>query len=238
MISEKAIIDMANKLQTTELNVLREYFQHSFLSGFYRLEESGSIFFKGGTALRLIYKSPRFSEDLDFSANTYSISKIEDAVLGALMEVGRENIETDISDAKKTSGGYLASILFGKNPGLSIKIEISLREKQINGGVFNINSSLALPYSVVALDKKEIVRQKLKALMERKKARDFYDLYFLLRADMVGGLLKGKKEGLIELVRRSRGMDFEKELKRFLPKAHWKIIKELPKALMSELERI
>lgn len=238
MISEKAIIEMAGKLQTTELNVLREYYQHVFLSNLYQQGDSEAIFFKGGTALRIIYKSPRFSEDLDFSSTNYSVSKIEDVVLGALMEVGRENIETDIQDAKKTSGGYLASVSFGKAPSLSLKIEISFRERQIKGGVFNINSPLVLPYTVVALDKKEIVGQKLRALMERKKARDFYDLYFMLRADMVGSLLGGKKQTLLELVKKNKGMDFEKELKRFLPKAHWKIIKELPKALISELERV
>ena len=36
--------------------------------------------FKGGTALRIIFKSPRFSEDLDFSAYNISIPEINQLV--------------------------------------------------------------------------------------------------------------------------------------------------------------
>jgi predicted nucleotidyltransferase component of viral defense system len=38
-----------------------------FLSRLYSRRESENIFFKGGTALHLIFKAPRFSEDLDFT---------------------------------------------------------------------------------------------------------------------------------------------------------------------------
>ena len=48
-------------------NALREYFQHLFLQELYQLAGSEQMLFKGGTALRIIYGSPRFSEDLDFS---------------------------------------------------------------------------------------------------------------------------------------------------------------------------
>ena len=48
-------------------NIVREYFQHVFLSELYKLPEAKRLLFKGGTALRIVYGSPRFSEDLDFS---------------------------------------------------------------------------------------------------------------------------------------------------------------------------
>ena len=66
MISEDTIQAIAKKEQATELNVRREYFQHVFLSHLYRQSESDQTYFKGGTALRLIYRSQRYSEDLDF----------------------------------------------------------------------------------------------------------------------------------------------------------------------------
>ena len=65
MISNDTIRQFALKYQTTELNVRREYFQHLFLSYFYKQEGSERVFFNGGTALRLIYHSARFSEDLE-----------------------------------------------------------------------------------------------------------------------------------------------------------------------------
>ena len=48
-------------------NIVREYFQHIFLGELYKLPDAEKLLFKGGTALRIIYGSPRFSEDLDFS---------------------------------------------------------------------------------------------------------------------------------------------------------------------------
>lgn len=65
MITRQFITDIATKYQTTEGNVAREYCQHLFLSYFYKKPKSEKVLFKGGTALRLIFKSPRFSEDLD-----------------------------------------------------------------------------------------------------------------------------------------------------------------------------
>jgi predicted nucleotidyltransferase component of viral defense system len=63
MIANDALKTLATKLQTTELNVRREYFQHLFLSYFYQQPLADWIYFKGDTALRMLYNSPRFSED-------------------------------------------------------------------------------------------------------------------------------------------------------------------------------
>lgn len=67
MIAEAFVRQVAVKWQTTDLNVWREYLQHQFLANFYRNEAAAAIHFKGGTALRIIHRSPRFSEDLDFN---------------------------------------------------------------------------------------------------------------------------------------------------------------------------
>lgn len=65
----------------------REYFQHLFLSYFYRQEQTDKMYFKGGTALRFLYKSPRFSEDLDFSSAHHDISGIENAVMNTIVDI-------------------------------------------------------------------------------------------------------------------------------------------------------
>src|SRR5260221_14665772 len=69
MLSPATIKDLATKWQTNTLNVEREYIQHLFLSYLYQFPESEKLAFKGGTALRLLFRSPRFSEDLDFTGN-------------------------------------------------------------------------------------------------------------------------------------------------------------------------
>ncbi|MRR29408.1 hypothetical protein EG834_03530, partial [bacterium] len=129
MITIEAIQAFATKLQTTELNVRREYYQHLFLSYFYQQPSSDLVYFKGGTALRVIYNSPRFSEDLDFSSSLTNIHPLEDAVVGALAEIARENTEVDITESKITSGSYLAIIHFRNDDmPVAVKLEISLRE--------------------------------------------------------------------------------------------------------------
>jgi predicted nucleotidyltransferase component of viral defense system len=106
MISADVITKLSRKYQTTELNVRREYVQHLFLAYFYQQPQAKAIFFKGGTALRIVYGSPRFSEDLDFSSTLHSREEIEEAVLHTLHAVEREGIKTDISESKDTSGGF------------------------------------------------------------------------------------------------------------------------------------
>src|SRR5579872_513646 len=112
MITEEQIRVLTTRYQTNELNVLREYFQHVFLSYFYQQDKTNSIFFKGGTALRFIYKSPRFSEDLDFSTTNRTQHEIEEILESTLDAIEKEGIETMLNEAKSTSGGYLANMSF------------------------------------------------------------------------------------------------------------------------------
>jgi len=67
MISKDQIHSLAEKNKINETVVFREYLQLFFLEELYSQNQSKNVFFKGGTALHLIYKSPRFSEDLDFT---------------------------------------------------------------------------------------------------------------------------------------------------------------------------
>lgn len=94
MITQDTIKNLVTRYHTNELNIMREYFQHLFLSYFYKLEGAENILFKGGTALRFIYGSPRFSEDLDFSVfniKPYKLKKsIEDLFTKVLVEI--ENV--------------------------------------------------------------------------------------------------------------------------------------------------
>ena len=68
MISKEILEKLSKQYQMGVFpNIIREYFQNVFLSELYKLPEASKLLFKGGTALRIIYGSPRFSEDLDFS---------------------------------------------------------------------------------------------------------------------------------------------------------------------------
>ncbi len=237
MITADALRTLATKLQTTELNVRREYLQHLFLSYFYQQPLTDQVYFKGGTALRMLYNSPRFSEDLDFSSSLTDIHALEEAILGTLGEIARENVDVDIAESKTTTGGYLAIIAFrvDQTP-LSIQLEISLREGEKRGEAVTIVSDFVPAYTIVALAREQLIDEKIRALLSRKKARDFYDLYFILRANLLPTHKKDVLPQTLDMVKKSR-IDFEQELKEFLPRSHWAIIRGFPATLEREIER-
>ena len=91
MLTKERLLIVQNKYQTFKENVYREYAQHLFLSSLYQVKNSNKILFKGGTAYRIAYKSPRFSEDLDFSACQIGKKEIEEIILSALENLSNMN---------------------------------------------------------------------------------------------------------------------------------------------------
>ena len=237
MIANAALKALAARFQTTESNVRREYFQHLFLSYFYQQPLTDRIYFKGGTALRTLFNSPRFSEDLDFSSTITDIHAIEEALLETLAALARENIDPDLGESKTTSGGYLAIVTFRTGPdAVAVQLEISLREGAKKGEAVTIVSEFLPAYTVVALEREQLVDEKIQALLTRRKARDFYDLYFILRANLLPAQRKDVLSQVLAIVKASR-IDFDKELKAFLPRSHWAIIREFSTPLEREIER-
>jgi predicted nucleotidyltransferase component of viral defense system len=237
MLTDTMLASLATRLQTTTLNIRREYVQHLFLSYLYQQPETDHIYFKGGTALRMLYHSPRFSEDLDFSSSVRSIRVIEAAILETLAAMTRENLVVDLDESKETTGGYLAIVKcrMGETT-VTLQIEISLRERALTGEAVTIVSDFVPAYLVVALAKERLISEKMRALTSRKKARDFYDLYFILRANLLPARSHTVLAAALQVLRESK-IDFEKELKEFLPKSHWAIIRDFPASLEREIER-
>lgn len=238
MISEETIQTLTNKYQTNEINIRREYFQHLFLSYFYQQLKASQIFFKGGTNLRILHQSPRFSEDLDFNSVDISYKEIETLVLDALSQMEKENIKFSIKEGKPTTGGFLAIVSFeGFAEPIDIQIDISQREEEKKGEVVGvISNDYVPPYNVVSVTEKQLVFEKIRALLERGKPRDFYDLYFLLRLRLP---MPAKKDIFPKVLKalKEKNINFEGELKQFLPKSHRAIIKDLKSALEKEINR-
>jgi predicted nucleotidyltransferase component of viral defense system len=237
MISDKKIQEFAVAKQTTALNVRREYIQHLFLSYFYQQPEASNVFFKGGTALRIAFTSPRFSEDLDFSATLFEIEPLEKAVLNTLSDVEKEGIPTEIRESKKTSGGYLAIISFtlGEET-VAIQLEVSLRQGDKSGEVVTIASDFIPTYTITVLKREQLIGEKIQALLTRQKPRDFYDLYFIIRANLLTQEEKTILKQAREVLKETK-INFDLELKQFLPKNQWAIIKDFKANLERELER-
>ena len=78
----------------------RDYIQHLFLSVLYG--RSQGLLFKGGTALRVLHRSPRYSEDLDFNstldlADTKALFRqaMADLARFGVMALARNEWDTD-----------------------------------------------------------------------------------------------------------------------------------------------
>ncbi len=238
MLSRENLEEFINKEQTTLENVVREYCQHLFLSFLYQQPNSEKLLFKGGTALRIIFKSPRYSEDLDFTGCGLTERAAEELFAGALSQIEKTGINVEIIEGKPTTGGYLGVAVFNiygrKN---KIQIEVSLRKgKPVKGERVLIQSDYLPAYTLVSLPRENIVEGKIMALLARQKPRDFYDYYFLLSGNYPLTKNKDNLSTVLKLLKSSK-INFRAELKKFLPKSHWMIIRDFPTTLEREIKR-
>ncbi|MDO8482389.1 MAG: nucleotidyl transferase AbiEii/AbiGii toxin family protein [bacterium] len=247
MITQDAIQKLATKYQTTDTNVVREYFQHLFLSQLYKLEGSENILFKGGTALRVIYGSPRFSEDLDFSIFNVEPRRqtkfIEDIFARVLAEIERSGVTVELGGKPgPTMGGYYgdATFVLYDYPSVAVAINVSSRNGRIvRGEVDSVANDFVSTYNVFHLPQVELVEEKVfNALLKRKKPRDFYDLYFIMRKGFLSPGQKKRLNGVREeIAQAAREIDFVEELSEFLPRDQHAIIRDFRVNLSSELTR-
>lgn len=241
MIEKSFLENHANRIQTSLRNVVREYFQHLFLSYFYQQKKSEYFYFKSGTALKLIFNSPRFSEDLDFSAFKDSFH-YENILQEVLLNIEKEGIQSGLEESKKTSGGHLAiikTIIHGEK--FEIKTEVSYRNKNLTGEKTIVVSDILPSYTAQILNTETIVHEKQNALLERHKPRDLFDLYFILRSERLRKYMYLDTTFLTkteELIEKSDSKQISHEIKEFLPHSFWSIVKDLRKNLLSELRRV
>ena len=247
MIDVKQVRELADRYQTTADNIVREYFQHLFLSQLYRMEKSDNLLFKGGTGLRIIYGSPRFSEDLDFSifrVERYIQKKfIEDLFSAVLAEIEKMGIRVGLGPKPgETAEGYYGDAVFhiyDYQP-ISVSINISARNgRDIKGEIDSVANDFVPTYNILHLSQELLVDEKVfDALLRRGKARDFYDLYFIMRKGLLSAGQKVRlNEKKDEIVKSSEKVDFSAELSVFLPQDQQNIIRDFKNNLVNELNR-
>ena len=227
-------------------NIVREYTQHLFLTELYQLPGSEKLLFKGGTALRIIYNSPRFSEDLDFSLFGIPISEaagyIENLFLNVLARMEESGIRIFISNkTMPTSGGYfgLATLHTEGYAAINVEINVSFRNgRGVQGEVDSISNNFVPTYVLYHLPQVELVEEKVfGALIQRKKPRDCYDLYFMMRKGMLSQEQKRRLGSVARgIIEESRGVDFQGELGTFLPANQQAIIRNFSQTLEREMQ--
>ncbi|MDD5173169.1 MAG: nucleotidyl transferase AbiEii/AbiGii toxin family protein [Patescibacteria group bacterium] len=232
MITEEQIYILAKKHKINESVILREYLQLFFLNELYSEKNSEKIFFKGGTALRLIYNSPRFSEDLDF---TVEIKEKDFDKFISILFKKIEKKESVTFKPKKTLAGK-SFLLKNNSPLFSNKIlvclDFSFREKIMDPQKSIINTDYPVLFTsyIYNLSKKEILAEKIRALLTRKKTkgRDFYDIWYLLNqnVELDKGLINKKlkyynlelnKDDVLKKIKNFSKKDFILDIRPFVP---------------------
>lgn len=242
MISIETLEKLGRQYQTGVFpNIVREYFQHVFLSELYKMTDAQKLLFKGGTALRIIYGSPRFSEDLDFSLFGVVQNKVKSFVeslfVQVLSEMAKAGIKVELGNKiGATSGGYfgVAAFRMFEYPPVGVEINVSARgERNVVGEVDSIANDFTPTYTIIHLPQNDLVEEKIfGALIERKKPRDFYDLYIMMRKGMLSPEQK-KKLGPIKdiIISDVKQINFKNELGAFLPIDQQGIIRDFPATL-------
>jgi predicted nucleotidyltransferase component of viral defense system len=145
-----------------------------------------ALAFRGGTCLHKLHapRAPRYSNDLDYvRTDAGPVRHIMDSLRGVASGVGlqesgyaqkRESVAMKF-DAEPTGG-------IGR---IRVKVEINTREIEPFGGRIHRPLRVDNPWfngraDVLTFELEEIVGTKLRALYQRRKGRDLFDLWFAL----------------------------------------------------------
>ena len=143
---------------------------------------AGKVAFRGGTAIhKLLFKQPlRYSEDIDLvQTEAEPIGPTVDAIREALAWLGR---------CKREQAGHSMHLVFRFTPEaepaatLKLKVEINTREHQSLLGLrryrFEVrNDWYSGQAELLSFEPEEIFGTKLRALLQRRKNRDLFDLH-------------------------------------------------------------
>jgi len=182
----------------------------------------------------------------DFSIPKLDIKKIEDLLTGTFANLESEGIITkfDIEYAEATTGGYIANInldILGFKTGIKSNLQIKYDDSQLEKEAHIIeNAPFLTSYSLTALNRKLIVQEKIQALIQRYKPRDFFDFYFIMRKDGLKEYIMRDKDtvtGILNALKEVSDKSLEDDLRPFLPINFQSSIGNLKTAIKQNLEQ-
>lgn len=173
-------------------NVAREYLQARILGALQRAGAMIPLAFHGGTALRFLYATPRYSEDLDFALERareqYDLRAYLRAVRADLQAEGYA-VEIKVNDRKVVHsvwarfGGlyYELGLSPHRDETLAVKLEVDTHPPTGAG----LSTTVVRRHVILQLqhhDRASLLAGKLHAILQRPylKGRDLYDLLWYL----------------------------------------------------------
>jgi len=164
----------------------RDYIQHLFLRGVFT--RHSRLFFKGGTALRVLYHSPRYSEDLDFNT-TLDLKEIKEIFKAIISDLSSFGVIALFRNEWKSEVSFNCDLSFkgplydgrDRSKG-TIRIDISLRSEKVETEKKLVFSDYddVFPFIITVLTAEHLFAEKVCAFFIRGKARDLFDLWFFV----------------------------------------------------------
>jgi len=159
---------------------LVEIYNHSYLKD--------KVAFRGGTAFNKIIfpKAIRYSEDID-------LNRLENGPVKPVIDAFREALNEMLGEPTKVkTTANSVKILYDyhsiENQTKRLKIEVNVRETLPLKPLVNVPFEVDSDYfqgktSILAFETEEMIGSKIRALYQRNKGRDLFDLYQLGKMD-------------------------------------------------------
>jgi len=155
---------------------------------FNRRELAEGFIFRGGTALHKLFVSPagRYSEDID-------LVQVAAGPIGPLIDGVREALDPWLGTPRRKRGHGRVTVIyrfdttFQPVTRMRLKVEINTREHFNVHGVIRRRFTVDSPWfqgtaELPVYRIEELLGTKLRALYQRKKGRDLFDLWLVLRS--------------------------------------------------------
>ncbi|MDH7506759.1 MAG: nucleotidyl transferase AbiEii/AbiGii toxin family protein, partial [Candidatus Thermoplasmatota archaeon] len=166
----------------------KDYLLKLFLYFYYKTFEDA--IFKGETCIRYLYGLPRFSEDIDFNI-TISSETFQKQIHSTIKKIELIGIKTYFLKEEIFKHAYTCEIGFQgplyngtEQTRNKIRIDAGKRMGTIMPAEWKLIQSeypeTKTNFLVKAIHEEEILIEKIITLINRKKGRDLYDVWFLL----------------------------------------------------------
>lgn len=188
MLSRIELEPTAQLKRLSLMHAEKDYLQNAILYTLYS-SAGKEMVFKGGTCLYKLYGLNRFSEDLDFSVSKpVDFRKLLEKVMRLIGQNGIHGRVKSLEEYKNRINATLElkGPFYNGNPKslCIIGMDVNVREPTLLPPERLV---LHHPYrdipgfDVFAMSISEILLEKIEAVFNRNKARDVYDLWFLLK---------------------------------------------------------
>src|SRR3990167_7244165 len=171
--------------------ILREYLQVLILKELYKLPDGKTLYFTGGTYLRLVHQAKRVSEDLDFNTD-----KLKKADFEMLLKKVQSNLKKEGLEIK-LAFGHWNNILVGefvfpdieehygvvsphrRREGILIKLETNQPKWKMQTESLVV-TGFGNMFPVVCTHSGALFADKIDALIKKNRARHLFDIMFML----------------------------------------------------------